>query len=267
MAVLNWGDLTKSQADDETIEEAIARLIVAHNADESAHLATGQSLQSHKASDIIDHLALSIVNDKVKDGAITLEKMTATNRIIMSAFESLDGWGSAGTVIAELGSLTVKSGNTSGNKSVAYAIPSGIVGLTWDKDFIWQSTVRVAQITQSNHYFGIGASEYIGGYSGAGLKIEDGKLYCYHLDIITSVYTYVTHEITGYTLTDAHVYRIVYDQSAGELKFYIDGKLEHTFNSGLPEDDSDELGFYQVQTDENAYKFLYAFDLNVSIPK
>jgi hypothetical protein len=60
-----WGMLPKSGVDDETIEEAINRLITVHNDDETAHLGTGQSLQSHKASEIIDHLANSIVPDKI----------------------------------------------------------------------------------------------------------------------------------------------------------------------------------------------------------
>lgn len=64
MPAQTWGQLAKSQDDDETIEEAIARLIAEHNEDEESHLAEGQSLQSHKAAEIIDHLAGSIVADK-----------------------------------------------------------------------------------------------------------------------------------------------------------------------------------------------------------
>jgi len=267
MAQLTWGDMLKSQEDSETIEQAIARLIAAHNADEESHLDTGQSLQSHKASDIIDHLALSIVEDKIGDGEISLQKLTANHRIIISAFESIDGWVTGGTIVQELGSLTLKTANTTNAYAYAYDVPSGITGLTWDKDFFWQSTIKLAQITNQLIYFGIGGSEYIGGYSGAGFKISNGTLYCYHMDIVATVYTYVTQEITGITLTDPHVYRIIYDQSEGTLAFYIDGVLKHTFTSGLPEDDTDELAIYQVKTLENAYKYLYAFDFLISIPK
>ena len=92
MSATNWGMLSKSQEDPETIEEAIARLITAHNADEESHLDTGQSLQSHKASAIIDHLALSIVEDKIGDGEISLQKLLSVNRFVISCFESIDGW-------------------------------------------------------------------------------------------------------------------------------------------------------------------------------
>ncbi len=61
-----WGMLPKSQIDSETIEGAINRLILVHEQDEESHLGTGESLQSHKASEIIDHLASSIIADKIK---------------------------------------------------------------------------------------------------------------------------------------------------------------------------------------------------------
>lgn len=66
MANPNWGLLTKSQVDNEKVEEAIARLILVHEEDEDSHLGVGESLQSHKASEIIDHIAESIVNDKIQ---------------------------------------------------------------------------------------------------------------------------------------------------------------------------------------------------------
>jgi len=66
MAQPTWGMLAKSQTDPKTIEERIAEMIAEHNNDEEAHLGPGQSLQSHKASEIIDHLASSIVNDKLE---------------------------------------------------------------------------------------------------------------------------------------------------------------------------------------------------------
>jgi hypothetical protein len=60
-----WGQEHKSQTDSELIEGAIARMLQVHDDDPESHLDTGQALQSHKASEIIDHLAESIVNDKL----------------------------------------------------------------------------------------------------------------------------------------------------------------------------------------------------------
>jgi parallel beta-helix repeat protein len=66
-----WGELQKSQIDPEKIEEAIQRLLNAHNEDPDAHLGPGGSLYSHKASTVIDHIAESIIEDKIKYKVIT----------------------------------------------------------------------------------------------------------------------------------------------------------------------------------------------------
>lgn len=66
MSITNWGELTKALDDPETIEEAIERLIGAHDENVDAHLGANGSLLSHKASEIIDHLAESVVNDKMQ---------------------------------------------------------------------------------------------------------------------------------------------------------------------------------------------------------
>lgn len=70
MALPVWGQLPKSQIDPERIEEAIERIVKEHEDDPEAHLGTNQSLQSHKASEVIDHLARSIIADKIARGEI-----------------------------------------------------------------------------------------------------------------------------------------------------------------------------------------------------
>jgi hypothetical protein len=82
--------LSKSQEDEETIEEAIARLIVAHNANAEAHLASGGSLSSHKASVIIDHVVGSVLGDKFSSKEFALH----------FPFESLDEYSKSVAVMA-----------------------------------------------------------------------------------------------------------------------------------------------------------------------
>ena len=65
-----WGNLVKSAVSSEKIEEAISRMIQDHENDENAHVEIGESLYSHKASEIIDHIAQSIIADKVGLGEI-----------------------------------------------------------------------------------------------------------------------------------------------------------------------------------------------------
>lgn len=59
-----WENIPKSQADNETIEEAIAAGIDAHNADTDAHMQPNESLEQHRDNSIIDHPEKSIPNDK-----------------------------------------------------------------------------------------------------------------------------------------------------------------------------------------------------------
>lgn len=65
MVVQNWGALQKSADDDETIEEAITRLIAVHEGDSTSHLGEGESLEAHKTADVIDHPASSVFDDKM----------------------------------------------------------------------------------------------------------------------------------------------------------------------------------------------------------
>ena len=117
MANPTWGMLAKSLVDDETIEEAIGRLILAHNEDEEAHLGAGQSLFSHKASEIIDHVVASIIADKIKDSEVTTSKLSCDRFEVHPSFESLDCWVPAGVgdVWLRLGFAVVATGFDSGN--------------------------------------------------------------------------------------------------------------------------------------------------------
>jgi hypothetical protein len=65
MGIQTWEGLQKNSTNDETIEQAIARLIAVHEADSNSHLGVGESLQAHKNADVIDHPMDSVVPDKI----------------------------------------------------------------------------------------------------------------------------------------------------------------------------------------------------------
>lgn len=93
MSVETWGMLEKAQDDPQKIDEAVATAIAEHNADEESHLAEGQALQSHKMSEIIDHRAKSIVEDKFDDGAVSSRAITA-DQIVGKDFRTATDVGS-----------------------------------------------------------------------------------------------------------------------------------------------------------------------------
>lgn len=120
MVLVNWEFLRKGQMDNEKIEEAIARLILAHCADETAHLGVGESLQSHKASQIIDHLAASIVTDKIGDRQIADNSLLRDRFVIAPNFESLDGFfisatGTGAQIIPKGGGCYMEPGSVLGD--------------------------------------------------------------------------------------------------------------------------------------------------------
>lgn len=60
-----WSGLDRAVNDPTKIDEAIGEAVAAHNDDPDAHLGPNQALESHRASEIIDHRAESVVNDKI----------------------------------------------------------------------------------------------------------------------------------------------------------------------------------------------------------
>lgn len=267
MAEPTWGLLEKSQVDDETIEEAIDRLITAHNDDADAHIGAGKSLDTHKAQEVVDHPADSIIEDKVKDSEISLQKLFADNRTIISAFESLDGWQTAGTVNLDFGNIQIITTAILNNITVLWAVPSNWIGLDWSKNFFWQSTIKINQVVAQQIYFGMGTTDDVGALSAAGFYVDDGDLYVFHAEEDAGALVYTTQLITGITLTNWNVYRMIYDQSTGTLKFYVNKVLKHTFTTGLPTTNDDTLTSYQIKTTATVIKYMYVSDLLISIPK
>lgn len=74
-----WEMIPKSQDDNSLITDAIADAIDDHNNDVDAHLGPNQAMQSHRAAEIIDHLAESVVNDKLKPNARTYVAIVDNN--------------------------------------------------------------------------------------------------------------------------------------------------------------------------------------------
>lgn len=91
MTTITWGLLQKSGVDSETIEQAIVRLIAAHNAASTSHLAAGQSLEAHKNSTILDHLEGSVLIDKIEKSGVN----------VATGFENLAGFSYLGSVVRE----------------------------------------------------------------------------------------------------------------------------------------------------------------------
>ena len=66
---LIWENLAKNGMDPQTILAYVDEKIGEHNANATAHMASEASLAAHRASVVCDHLAESVVNDKIRKTA------------------------------------------------------------------------------------------------------------------------------------------------------------------------------------------------------
>lgn len=205
-----WGTLPKSQTSAETIDEAVSAAIAAHEADEEAHLGTGESLQSHKAETIIDHLAGSILSDK----------MSANEEVYNSFFESLTDWEITGSVWkGGLAGLNIYAASGEADvSSIQGLITTYQNYLNYEKDLLWQSTLRLD--TEAAYKFHAG----IGNYTSA-TNIEGFGFYFYNGDVFGFWGTGASITLTSAITVDPkimHVYRAQYDASSLTLYFFID---------------------------------------------
>src|SRR4030067_2373187 len=191
MANVTWGLLSKNQEDPKTTEEAIDRIVEEHNEDEEAHLSAGQSLQSHKASEIIDHLARSIVLDKLLEyqrwdfpfeSLAAYTKTTPNN----SSFE------------AKLQALVMTQSSTLNDVIRMYVGEVYNVVLEWAKNPVIQFSMVSGDIFGQDVYILWGTNNPYGGENdhSFGFKIDHSDEKIYGVYRLTSA-AEVTFEMTG----------------------------------------------------------------------
>lgn len=237
MAIENWGLLQKSQVDSETIEEAIARLIKAHDDDETSHLEVGQSLQSHKASEIIDHLALSVIADKIAVNQVDPSKFMLGDRFTLAGIVTVDGWSStqagAGSVFSlhNIGAVVAAVGTTIGNYCFGYMSVTEVRMLEADNP-IFECRATQSEASKEDAYITFSLVDHdflVGDKAGFYYDHADNCVYAFYDDISTDVYIrYKTNVLSG--IFDSQIFRCVINDSAKTIEYYIDGVLVKTYN-------------------------------------
>lgn len=213
-----WGSLAKDQSTSTTIDQAIASAIVAHKADPTAHLGAGESLASHKASEIIDHTAGSIVPDK----------FSFIELPITTFFESITSWLTQGHVFGALNKLQV--GVEGDDVQDAYAYLENVNFRADDLYFPYDNYVQIA-LNYNNFcdiadiYFGIGVLDVIpAGEYVLAFKIVGTTLYVGY-----STGGAVTWESVGALSENVyHSFRIDTVQSTKIARFIVDGSIVKT---------------------------------------
>lgn len=245
-----WGQLAKAQDDPQTVEEAINAAIAAHEADPEAHLGDGESLQTHRQNDIIDHPAGSVLGDK----------FTKSEFVFTPTFESFDNWSKAGTTVqAEPGGLKLGTNNTTNAVAYLYAGADYIpVAYGPAVATTLQAVLACSSITNYTAYFLAGSNELVNDTPGIGFKFLNGTVYAVEAYYSGGSYHEATLSVGTYAANAFHLYRVQVVPSENKAYFYIDGVQVGTLT--LHTDDAGGLALitYFVKTGANTFMYLFS---------
>ncbi len=242
MSVEVWQNLPKAQDDDETIEQAIDRKINAHLADVNAHLGDNESLQSHRASEIIDHLAQSIVNDKILDYQVSPQKLLLDRIHYDTTFADYDKWTKQqnnGVFYNRLGSVGLECSAGSSNYARLYAFNSECIARTPTYDWVWQAQLRIESMGVNGiDSFGVGHT----GFTFIGFQCINNVLFAQYR-VSGSVVAQL--EISAIDPYYYHTYKIINNHQVGAL-FVVDDNLVAELNF-MENYDQSNFCFFEVK--------------------
>lgn len=247
MSLPLWGNLEKAQDDNTTIEEAIAEAIDNHNSDSEAHLGSGESLDDHKLESVIDHPIGSVVADK----------LSITEIIINTFFESLDPWNVVG--YASVGDfsgvqLYVEWGDTETSRIYSQPqVPSNFFDS--DKNMLFQTIgAWLGDSNTINSWFGF-LDDFDNTAIGFGFQVRDGDVYCY----VKSGSVTKLQLLGSVDISEAHIYRAQYDATDSEVTFFVDGSevatLERSDTGSWSSDSGPQFGINITEENDGPFYF------------
>lgn len=219
MSIFTWGAQPKSQVDPETIEEAITRIVAQHEHDPTSHLGENESIEAHRTSEVIDHLASSVYDDKLAYDRNTYD-------IVFSNLALFDK--SAGVENNGLFNAYLYSANSSSSQWI-YGFEGDMnVASFWsyEKNPRFMTKIMVTNITSQIGYILVG---YRDEYLGYGFKIANNKLYgmYYKLD-------HSEHTLELLTLASATPYKLECRvKSLTLIEFYVNNALAGSISNAV----------------------------------
>lgn len=256
-----WGNLVKSAISAEKIEEAIARFIQSHEEDPDAHIEEGESLYSHKASETIDHLVASVVSDKLKTLAVSIDKIDMTKFFWQTVFETLDNWviytTLGGAVEGHIGSVRLATAATANSIADIHAEAWDVgYGPNFSKNPRFTAIVKIEQTTPQEIYLVYGDKDD----NAFGFKIGNSTIYPFWIKDSSG---YTGTPVSGITLTNFNRYKAVYTYGS-KIEFYVNDVLAYTATTNLPtEPDIADWFRFSIQTWINSPRLMFARFLSV----
>ena len=195
------------------------------------------------------------------DGIIEASGILFNKQVVMTYFESFDGWIIENAPDPTLGGCLITTGASTGTKGSATA-EVFYVGVDYDnKNPIFETVAAAKDSTNQTIYFGVGNLHVDdGSEEGFGFKIVNTTLSAISTqsDGATSTETLVT--ITGITVADENIYRAIMKSKEPNkrIDYYINGKLVATIKSGLPNGTNDlNLMSFSIKNSANENKSLF----------
>lgn len=231
---ITWGSLLKSQISAEKIEEAIARMIQLHENDANAHIEEGESLQSHKASEIIDHLANSIIADKMKEWEIIklAGNFKRSDFHWFTFFESVDGYYTTpigtGTTTVKTNKVTLDTGATINSKAILSKTPNYLYAqfFNWTKKREFKTSIYWWDLTLHTDWIILGGEETD---RHIGFKFINGILY----GTVADGTTEATLQIEIMAMGGERNLNVVWTPGVS-AEFFVDSVSKGTIETNLP---------------------------------
>lgn len=213
MSIETWGLMPKSQEDNETIEEAIDRIVAEHEAEPTAHTGEGESLAAHRENEVLDHLEGSVVSDK----------MTATEMMWESNFSDHELWTKFDVHDYDWpGMFLPETGDNATSPRITIGL-FNIIGATLPTtvDYYFQAFANIDNPVSTCAVelgFGITGTS---NYDGFGFKAVDGQCSVYFKIGATNS----TANIASFADGKKHVFRAFFVAADQKAYFYVDGVL------------------------------------------
>lgn len=172
-------------------------------------------------------------------------------QIILTSFESLDGWSKVGSLSVNIGTLLMQ---TSAIINTDAYIQSNVAGTENKINYLLKNPefscgLSFGHSTNQTIYFGMGDLTPYNTQQGLGFKNLNGTIYALSMNSGVESLT----EITGLSLFN--VYRVILDSKTKTAFYYVNGLLKATHTTNIPtSDDSTTMTFFITNTAaENKY--------------
>lgn len=253
MALPLWGALEKAQDDSQTIEQAIAQAIAEHEADPTAHLGSGESLEQHKTSPVIDHPAGSVLADKQTTTEIVFNLVPGSGGVFTrTGLTSITGM--------NLISLSTEEDGTQESKAVVLA-SFGITPFSNNRDSLIQTNVYfdfagddLAEVT-----FGV-TNNTTPRSSGYGFYWDEDRVRGFARFGSTTYYT------SAFSVSDRTKgnFRAQYVSSENQVYFFINGEQVGTLTHATDDLTAGTYFVYYIDGNGDTGSVLYFLDLFAS---